>query len=380
VRHSSGNLQLSHRVSGPRRIASLLAGLIVLALAVGACGSSSSSSSSGNARQLLRQTFGQEHKITSGNLGFNITLSPNGSSTLKGPLTISFGGPFQSQGTGNLPKSDFNIGFSGLGKSGSLGVVSTGSTGYITLKGVSYQMPPATFKQLESSFSQFGGNSTGSTGLLGSLGVNPLDWLTNPSVVGNEQVGGAQTTHIRAGIDVSSLLVDLNKLMTKAPSIGGVNGATLRSISPASRQRIASQIKNPKLDVWTGQSDKAIRKLAVSMTVPVSGQLSSTLGGLTSAGLGFQVSYANLNQPQSITAPTNVHPFSEFSSKLQALVQGLQGTIAGGLGGATGSGALGSASPGANTGQNVQAYTQCIQAAGGDVTKMQSCASLLNSK
>ena len=77
----------------------------------------------------------------------------------------------------------------------------------------------------------------------------------------------------------------------------------LKSIPDASRQKIAGEIKNPKFDVWTGNSDKTIRKLAISLTVPVSGQISAALGGLSSAGIGLNVSYANLNQPQTISAP-----------------------------------------------------------------------------
>jgi hypothetical protein len=379
---------MRHRNRSPFRVGLLVAGFVALAIAVAACGSSSSTSgSSGSARALLKQTFSQPHKVTSGNLNFSLTLSPNGSRTVKGPLVLSFGGPFQSQGTGKLPQSNFNISFNGFGKSGSLGIVSTGSTGFITLKGVSYRLPAASFQRLEASFAQFGGSSgTSSSGLLGSLGVNPVNWLTNPTVVGNEQVGGAQTTHIRAGINISSLLLDLNKILQKASSLTGSAGAgasALKSISAASRQRIASEIKNPKFDVWTGTSDKAIRKLAIALTLPVSGQLSAVLGGLSSAGMALQISYANLNQPQTITAPTNVHPFSEFSSKLQSIVQGIQGTVAGGLGGAggaaLGSGSSGTGSTGANSGQNVQLYSQCIQSAGGDVTKMQKCSRFLNS-
>jgi hypothetical protein len=368
----------------------VLAAFLAIAITVAACGSSSSTSgSSGNARALLKQTFSQPHKVTSGNLNFSLTLSPNGSRTLKAPLTLSFGGPFQSQGTGKLPESNFNISFNGFGKSGSLGIVSTGSTGFITLKGVSYRLPAASFKRLEASFSQFGGTSgTSTSGLLSGLGVDPLNWLTNPSVVGNEQVGGAQTTHIRAGINISSLLLDVNKVLQKATTLTGSAGASasaLKAISDASRQRIAGEIKNPKFDVWTGNSDKAIRKLAIALTLPVSGQISAVLGGLSSAGIALQISYANLNQPQTITTPGNIHPFAEFSSKLQAIVQGIQGTVTGGLGvpgasgsaSSSGSGATGS--PGANAGQNVQAYSQCIQAAAGDVTKMQKCSTLLNS-
>ncbi len=34
---------------------------------------------------------------------------------LTDPITLSFGGPFQSRGTGKLPASNFNISISALG-------------------------------------------------------------------------------------------------------------------------------------------------------------------------------------------------------------------------------------------------------------------------
>ena len=77
----------------------LLAALPALALA--GCGSSGSS---GQANGLLKQTFSGKHTVKSGNLSVNLTLNPSGSSTLKGPITLSFGGPFASLGNGKLPK------------------------------------------------------------------------------------------------------------------------------------------------------------------------------------------------------------------------------------------------------------------------------------
>ena len=51
-----------------------------------------------------------------------VTVDPSGSTTLSGPITLSFGGPFQSLGTAaSCPQSDFTVSVSALGKSGSLG-------------------------------------------------------------------------------------------------------------------------------------------------------------------------------------------------------------------------------------------------------------------
>jgi hypothetical protein len=371
-------------------VLAILVGAAILALS--ACGSSGSS---GNASTLLNQTFSGPHAVNSGNLSFSITVNPSGSSTLRGPITLSFGGPFQSLGKGKLPASNFSISIGALGRSGSLSILSTGTNGYVTLQGTSYQLPAATFQKLESSFAQVTASGGGSgSGTLSKLGISPLRWLTNPSVVGKETVGGVDTTHIRAGIDVNAFLKDFSTVLQRASSLGVSGASSLKGgISDSTRARIAASVKNPSFDVWTGNSDKTLRRLALSLTVPVTGQISGLLGGLTSAQIGMDMKYASLNQPQTITAPTALHPFSEFTTKLRSFLSSVQSAGAGALSGAgsTGTGTLpnatgaGAASGAGTTGtsgasSSVQRYSACLQAAGQDVTKMQNCASLLSGK
>jgi len=367
--------------------------MVVLAsIAVAACGSASSGSA--NPKTLLNQTFTGTHKVTSGNLNLQLTVDPSGSSTLSGPITLSFGGPFQTRGAGKLPESNFTVSASALGRSVSLGIISTGTAGYVTLQGTSYQMPQATFQKLESSFAQLAAtpgassSSSSSSGTLAKLGIQPLHWLTNPTVVGTENVGGAQTTHIHAGVNVTGLLEDLNTVLAKASTLGVSGAGALKAGIPAAdRSKIAAEIKNPSVDIWTGTSDKTIRRLTISLTLPVTGKTSTELGGITSADVGLTMQYSNLNQPQTIIAPKTVRPFSEFQSKVSAFMQTLQGAAAGALGGAGSLGGSSSGSGGAGAGggttstgsspKNVTRYSQCIQSAGGDVSKMQKCASLL---
>lgn len=365
---------MRHRFWRPR----LLGAPVVIALmvvTVSACGSSGAGQ---NATQLLQQTFSGSHKVQSGDLTFSLTVTPSGSSVLTQPITFTFGGPFQSLGKGKLPRSNFTVTISAQGHSGSLGILSTGTTGYVTLQGTSYQLPAATFQRLESSFSQIGGGS-GSSNLSG-LGIHPLRWLSNASVVGTESVGGATTTHIRAGLNVPALLVDINTFLGKASTLSSSTKVP-SGISSASQARIASEVKHPTVDVWTGNSDKTIRKLAINLSLPVTGQISTELGGLSAAGMGLSMEYANLNQPQTIVAPTNVQPYSQFASKVRTFLQALQSGLAGRLTGAAGSSGS-SSSSGSQTSipANALAYTKCIQAAGGNVNKLQKCAPLLNGK
>ena len=367
---------MHHRGTALRTLA-----LVALAsLGIGACGSSSGSS--GDPNTLLRQTFTGTHKVTSGVLKLTLTVDPSGSSVLNGPITLSFGGPFQTRGSGQLPESNFTVSVNAVGRSVSLGILSTGTAGYVTLQGTSYQMPPATFQKLESSFAQLASSAgtSQSSGTLANLGIHPLQWLTHPSVVGYRD-GGRRADHAHPRWRQRLGAADRPEHVPAE----GVLGRPVRRAQPEVRdsarppaRRSRPRFDNPSFDVWTGTDDKTVRRLTVAVTVPVTGDLSSQLGGMRSADIGLTLQYASLNQPQKITAPTTVRPFSEFQKKVAAFAQGLQGAAAGVLGGASAS-SSGGTSPGAGTSTNVQKYSQCIQQAAGDVAKMQKCASLLGS-
>ncbi len=373
----------------PARVAHLTFALLATAAAcilLGACGSSSP----GNARSLLRQTFSGPHRVDSGRLTFALSLQPSGSSTLTQPISLSLSGPFQSRGTGKLPASDFTVAISAQGHTGSLSILSTGTKGYVTMSGVSYQLPASSFQKLESSFSSIassgGASSSSRSGVLSKLGINPLDWLNHPQVIGSSTVGGAPTTHIRASVNVPSLLRDLSTFMQKAASLGISGTSSLSSgLSSATQQKMASALQKPSFDLWTGNSDKTVRRLQVGLRFPLSGQISTLLGGSKGAGLDLSLQYSQLNQPQTITAPTKVEPYSVFSAKLNTVLQALAGSVSSGSLGSSSSG-TGTTSAGATTTGSssgtpagvTKAYSQCMQKAGQDVTKMQACASKLS--
>ncbi len=366
---------------------------LVTAGLVAGCGSGSSKpdppapSGSSAARQLLTQTFDGHHTINSGVITLGVKVVPTGSSTVTQPLEFSFSGPFTSTG-GKLPESDFTINVSAQGQHGSLQVISAGGKGYITVSGQSYRMPAASFKNLESGFGSLassGGSSTSTSGsgAFRKLGIQPLDWLSNPQIVGNSTVNGVATTQVHASVDTSAMLHDVSKLLGKTSSLGVSGTSSLpQSLSASTQKRIADALGSPSFDVWTGKSDKILRKLTVSATVPVTGQERTLLGGMTSAAFTLDFEYSDLNQPQTINAPTSVKPYSVFQSKVDTILQEIEsGLVSGSLSGGTDTGTFTSTiQSGASTVANAdKKYTNCITAAGGDVKKMQKCSSLLGS-
>lgn len=362
---------MEHRTRNrPLRCVAALLLVAAVSLGLAACAGSSNP-----ATKLLSQTFAGRHRISSGDIALALTVSPSGASTMKGPITLSVVGPFQSLGAGRLPASSFDISLAAMGTAASATLISTGVNGYVTFQGQSYKLPPATFRRIESSFGQLGsGSRGGGAGVLGRLGIQPQHWLVNPRIVGDEGIDGVNTTHIRSGIDVAALLGDLNTFLRRAGPLAAAGASRLPAgIPAATRQRIAGEVKNPTVNVWTGVADKALRRLEIGLTVPVSGQLSALLG--RSAAIGLTLQYANLNQPQRITAPTKLAPYGQFQDKLRVLLADLSGSV--GTAGATPS-ASGNGAAANGSGPNYQSYTNCINAAAGNLAKMQQCASLLN--
>src|SRR5436305_1375993 len=113
-----------HNRNRTLRVGALIA---IAAVCVGLAGCGGSSS--GDAVRLLHATFCGAHKVTSGNLNVGLTITPSGSRTLKGPISLSLSGPFQSLGPGKLPASDFTVALGALGSSASVGIISTGHNG-----------------------------------------------------------------------------------------------------------------------------------------------------------------------------------------------------------------------------------------------------------
>lgn len=300
-----------------------LAVVVSVLLAAFAVGCGSSSSSAGDAHALLSKTFSDSHAVKSGVLNFSLAFG-SGSN----PISLSFGGPFDSRGSGKLPESDLKIAINALGRRGQLGIISTGSSGYVTLGASAYRLPASDFQKLASGFSSAGSGVGG----LATLGIDPLHWVTNPTVLGTETVGGVSTKHIRAGVKIAALLNDVTPFLQRASTTSAIG----RTLSAATRQKIAAAVEHPTVDIWTGTSDNTLRKLSVSFSFPVSGQISTLLGGVSSAGFAMTFQYSGLNEPQTISVPTRVQPFSAFESRLQGMAENL--SLGGGSSSIDGSG------------------------------------------
>lgn len=362
----------------PFRIALALIAVLAAAASLAACGGSDNSSA--DAKQLLKETFSGDHKVTSGKLNVQLKVDAERSSGKGTQIQVALTGPFQSRGKGNVPQFDLSAQIQASGQNINAGAITNGTQGWIEFNNQAYSIPPKVWNQFVASYTRAqarSGRRNQGLGTLKTLGINPEQWLNDPKVEGDETVGGVETTHISTGVDVSKLLDSVSALTQKASALGNGKVSQLpQKISAAQRQKVADAVKSADVDVYTGKDDKTLRKISLALDIEPKS------GGVKSAKVDLSIEIDDLNQPQTITPPANAKPLSDLTSQLSGL------GLLGGLGGGAGSAVPGSSSGGSSSGgggapstaeaqKRIQQYTQCLQKAGNDVTEAQKCAAVL---
>jgi hypothetical protein len=350
---------------------------VLVPATVAACGGSSSSSE--DPQQALHETFNNPKSITSGKLDLSVSASVEGSQS--GSFDASIDGPFQgSADKTQFPQLDLTAKVSGSGAgSPSIsfegGLIATKTAAFVEYQGQAYQVPSALYQrfaaayQQQANLGQSAQQSSNASSFFKRLGIDPSTWLTNLSNDGDTDVGGVSTIHISGDADVGKIVTDIAKVAKSFP------GATAQVPSSAQLKQVEGAVKTAHIDVYTGADDHLLRKLAVSLDIaPPAG---STSSGVSSVSLNFSITLTDVNQQQTITAPSNAKPLSDLTGQLGAL--GLLGSAGGGgVPGLSGGGSTaGRSSSGVPSSASTQAYLKCAQQAAGDQQKINGCLSKL---
>jgi len=254
-----------------RRFAPRLAAILaaVLALVLAAVGVAGCGIGGNDADDVLKDTFSGSKSVKSGNVEVAFTFTgKGGQSTSQGPATLKLAGPFESQGAKELPKFDFDAAVGVAGRQQSVGAISTGDKGFAKVGEDTFAVPAELFDRFKAGFAQAqsqSGQGKDRTSL-GALGVDPLKWLKDAKVQGDEQVGGVATKHVTAGIDVGKLVEDVNKVLGDARKGGGqAQQLPSQGVTKKQKQQLEDAIKDARFDVWSGKDDKVLRKLAIGL-------------------------------------------------------------------------------------------------------------------
>jgi hypothetical protein len=338
---------------------------VLPALVAAGCGSSGGGDAGTAA--LLTDTFSAGKTVKSGKLDVSLGFQAQGLPTLTGPIAFKLTGPFASQGAGKLPKFDFALDIAAGGQTIQAGATSLGDHGFIKLGGRAYTVDKALFEQFRAGYekSQRASKTKDSNSSFKALGISPASWLKDARKAGKADVGGTSTFHITSGVDVPRFLADVDRLLGKARNLGAGAQGVPQGISDKVRTAIQRSVKSARVDVYTGEKDHALRRIALRVSLVVPKDVQKTAGGLTSGELRFDLTLADLNADQSIPEPKGARPLSELQQALATLTGGSASSST-------------STTPATPPAGGSGRYEDCVQKAGTDIAKVQQCAALVN--
>lgn len=362
------------------------AALLALSVPAAIAGCGGDSGSDQDPQEVIDATFNNDEQVSSGvlDLSFDVSAGDQGS------FNASLSGPFQGDpdDPAAVPQLDLTADASGEGAgqtidfSGALTI--TEDNLYVTYQDQAYEVGTDTFNQLKDSIEASAGQAESGSGDAatdlkaqceqaleaqgGDTSACDFDissWFTNLANDGTEDLDGTSVVHVSGDVDVGQIANDLVGIAQAVP------GASAQ-VDPAQVDQLESAISEASFDVYSGEDDDILRKLDLNLSIDPSAVESATPVPVDSVDLGFSVAVSDVNEDQTIDAPSDAKPLDELLSQFGISGLGPVGGL-GGLGGG-GLGDLGgSAGGGSSSGGPSDAYLQCVEAAGNDPQEAAKC-------
>ena len=364
----------------------LVTALVALAVPAFIAGCGGDGGSDEDPQDVIEATFNNDEQVTSGVLDFSIEASAGD----QGSFSASLSGPFQGveDDPTAVPQLDLTASLSGSGAGQSVdfegGLTVTDDNAYVEYNGQAYEVGTDTFSQLkqqmEQQAEQSGATDSGDAAAsfregceqaIEAQGGDPSacdfdlsGWFTDLSNDGTEDVGGTSTTHVSGNVDVSQMLTDFIGLAESVPGAAG-------QIPQEQLDQVEQAVTDASFDVYTGEDDDLLRKLDANVSIDPSAIDSAVPVPIDSVDLSFSVELSDVNEEQTIDAPSGAKPIDDLLQQF------------GGLGGLGGLGALGGGDLGDLGGSDLGGgnggggpsddYLECVQNAGNDPQEAAKC-------
>lgn len=354
--------------------------------AIAGCGDSGSDQ---DPQEVIEATFNNDEQVSSGNLDLSFDVSAGD----QGSFNASLSGPFQGDPDDPtaVPQLDLTASASGEGGGQSIdfsgALTITEDNLYVTYQDQAYEVGTDMFSQLKDSIEASAGQAQdaqsgdaassfreGCEQALEAQGGDPSacdfdlsGWFTNLTNDGTEDLDGTSVVHVSGDVDVGQIANDLVGIAQTVPGASG-------QVDQAQVDQLESAISEASFDVYSGEDDNILRKLDLNLSIDPSAVESATPVPVDSVDLGFSLGIGDVNEEQTIEAPSGAKPIDELLSQFG--LSGLGQFGGGGLGGLGGGGLGdlgGSAGGGTGSGGASDAYLQCVQAAGNDPQEAAKC-------
>ena len=240
----------------------LLALIAILILSLSGCGGDDGGGEgSKDARVLLQKAF--DKQVDSADLRLDLKADLEGLDQVKGPLSLSIEGPYESKSPQQLPNLDWDVKVGGLGQDLEAGLAVTDDNAYVAFRGQSYEVGEQLFNQLKSSFAQQQRQSGGQQSLK-QFGIDPTEWLDDPELEDGDDIGGDSTRKVSGDVDVKQVVKDILGAL-RSPALRrqlesqGQTIPQIPEVSDDTIDKVADAIKELRFEVNIDEDDVARR-------------------------------------------------------------------------------------------------------------------------
>jgi hypothetical protein len=269
---------------------------LLAALALGGCGGGHDEEASG----LLERGFSTD--VRSGYATLDADLELEGIEGFEGPLRLRLDGPFEVTGGDptELPNLDMDFHVSGAGLELSGLVVLTEANAWVEYGGTAYEVGEELWARARQALRE---QSEGQPQTFDEAGVDPLDWVHDAEVEGEERVSGVRATKVSGTLDVEAMLRDSNELAGS----GRLPARALRDVEDV--------IGDVPFEAWIG-ADGIWRRVATEVAFEVPEEERDPVGGLERGSLALELELDRPNQPVEFPAPSDPRPLEELLRRL----------------------------------------------------------------
>ena len=343
-----------------RKMLVILGTIVALLLTVGAaaCGGGAQSSSLSPADEtpqgILTAAMVAAEDMTSATGDFEVAISfdvdpsqlpDEAQAFVQEPMTVA--GTFAY---GADPQAaDLTLALSLMGESMNVGMRMAGTQAWLQFSDQWYEAPPEMGQMLGASSAE-DAQAAGPQQMLADLGIDPLTWIKDLTLVGEETIDDTVAYHLAGSPDLAKIMTDAlgilqneesMKLLDPTGSASEMMGAG--SLVPGAEelaqmeQQLAAMFQEFTADVWIAkESLMPLRFEAAAKMVPPAGEDAQGMNAIT---LDMALSLRDVNEPVAVEAPAAARPWSELEKAMEEDPGMIFGPLSGLLG-MTGAGSV----------------------------------------
>jgi hypothetical protein len=268
----------------------------VLAVVAAGCGGGNDE----EAAELLERGFSTD--VRSGYATVDAELELKGIEGFDEPLRLRLDGAFELAGGDptELPNLDMDFHVSGAGREVSGLLVLTQGNAWVDYGGTSYEVGEELWARVRQEFRE---QTPEQAQTFAQAGVDPLDWVDDAEVEGEERVSGVKATRVSGTLDLEAMLRDSNEL------------AGSQAVPDSVLGDVEDVIEDVEFEAWIG-ADDIWRRVAAEASFEVPREERDSVGGLEGADLALEIELDRPNDPVEMPAPSDPRPIDEFLRRL----------------------------------------------------------------